>query len=50
MAENTKIIPTTVFTGFVGAGKTTIILNLIQQSPVKEKIAVKNEVGDVKVT
>ncbi|KAJ3322697.1 hypothetical protein HDV06_002748 [Boothiomyces sp. JEL0866] len=40
----------TVFTGFLGAGKTTIILDLLKKCPNDYKIVVlKNEFGDVKV-
>ncbi|KAI8892686.1 CobW/HypB/UreG domain-containing protein, partial [Globomyces pollinis-pini] len=43
-------IPITVFTGFLGAGKTTIILDLIQKFPKDYKVVLlKNEFGDVKV-
>jgi G3E family GTPase len=39
-------IPVTVFTGFLGAGKTTIILNLIKQLPKGYKsVWLKNEYG-----
>lgn len=40
-------IPVTVFTGFLGAGKTTIILNLLKRTNPKYKIILlKNEFGD----
>ncbi len=43
-------IPVTVFTGFLGAGKTTIILNLIKQMPSDYKmVLLKNEFGNVEV-
>ncbi|KAI8608314.1 CobW/HypB/UreG, nucleotide-binding domain-containing protein [Chytriomyces sp. MP71] len=43
-------IPVTVFTGFLGAGKTTILLALLSQIPKDYKVAVlKNEFGDVAV-
>ncbi|KAG0348762.1 hypothetical protein BG004_004229 [Podila humilis] len=43
-------IPVTVFTGFVGAGKTTIILSLLESMPKGYKFCLlKNEFGDVKV-
>ncbi|KAJ3164469.1 hypothetical protein HDU88_005346 [Geranomyces variabilis] len=46
----TRPIPITVFTGFVGAGKTTIILSLLKRLPVGYKVVLlKNEFGDVKV-
>ncbi|KAK9466509.1 CobW/HypB/UreG, nucleotide-binding domain-containing protein [Lipomyces arxii] len=42
--------PITVFTGFLGAGKTSLILSLLKQLPPKYKIAIlKNEYGDVKI-
>ncbi|KAH7341302.1 CobW/HypB/UreG, nucleotide-binding domain-containing protein [Rhizoctonia solani] len=43
-------IPVTVFTGFLGAGKTTIILSLLEQLPKDYKVVLlKNEFGDVEV-
>ncbi|EPZ36385.1 CobW/HypB/UreG domain-containing protein [Rozella allomycis CSF55] len=45
-----KIIPVTVFTGFLGAGKTTIILDILSKCDPAYKVAVlKNEFGDVQV-
>ncbi|ORY30733.1 cobW-domain-containing protein [Rhizoclosmatium globosum] len=47
---STNQIPVTVFTGFLGAGKTTILLSLLAQVPSDYKVCVlKNEFGDVKV-
>ena len=41
-------IPLTVFTGFLGAGKTTIILSLLPQLPPDYRVVLlKNEFGDV---
>lgn len=43
-------IPVTIITGFLGSGKTTLILNLIPQLPRSYKLALlKNEYGDVAV-
>jgi G3E family GTPase len=43
-------IPITIITGFLGAGKTTLILNLIPQLPKDYRLALlKNEFGDVAV-
>ncbi|KAF2810047.1 cobW-domain-containing protein [Mytilinidion resinicola] len=43
-------IPVTIITGFLGSGKTTLILNLIPQLPKSYKLALlKNEFGDVAV-
>ncbi len=43
-------IPTTVVTGSLGAGKTTLILNLIKQlSPDYKVLWLKNEYGDVNI-
>ena len=43
-------IPVTIITGFLGAGKTTLILNLIPQLPKNYRLALlKNEFGDVAV-
>lgn len=43
-------IPITVVTGFLGAGKTTVLLHLIPQLPKSYKLALlKNEFGDVAI-
>ncbi|KAF2737867.1 cobW-domain-containing protein [Polyplosphaeria fusca] len=43
-------IPITIITGFLGSGKTTLILNLIPQLPKSYKLALlKNEFGDVAI-
>jgi G3E family GTPase len=43
-------IPVNIFTGFLGSGKTTIILNLLKQLPHPEKVVwLKNEYGDVNI-
>ncbi|KAL8910683.1 MAG: hypothetical protein Q9171_004059 [Xanthocarpia ochracea] len=43
-------VPITIITGFLGSGKTTLILNLIPQLPHTYKIALlKNEYGDVAI-
>lgn len=43
-------IPITIITGFLGSGKTTILLNLIPQLPADYRLALlKNEFGDVAV-
>ncbi|KAF9256348.1 cobW-domain-containing protein [Marasmius fiardii PR-910] len=43
-------IPITVFTGFLGAGKTSIILGLLPQLPKDYKVVLlKNEFGDLEV-
>jgi G3E family GTPase len=48
--ESTGAIPITIITGFLGAGKTTLILNLIPQLPPTYRIALlKNEFGDVAI-
>lgn len=42
--------PVTILTGFLGSGKTTVILNLIPQLPPTYKLALlKNEFGDLAV-
>ncbi|KAF2877805.1 cobalamin synthesis protein/P47K:Cobalamin synthesis protein-like protein/P47K [Massariosphaeria phaeospora] len=44
------MIPITIITGFLGSGKTTLILNLIPQLPTTYKLALlKNEFGDVAI-
>jgi len=42
-----KTIPTTVFTGFLGSGKTTIIANIIEQlqQSGQQVVYIKNEIG-----
>ncbi|KAF8150572.1 CobW/HypB/UreG, nucleotide-binding domain-containing protein [Crassisporium funariophilum] len=43
-------IPITVFTGFLGAGKTSLILSLLPRLPKDYKVVLlKNEFGDVEV-
>ncbi|KAJ3200196.1 hypothetical protein HDU82_009114 [Entophlyctis luteolus] len=43
-------IPVTVFTGFLGAGKTTIVLSVLDQiKPGYKVVVLKNEFGDVEV-
>lgn len=50
MAASEKNIPITVFTGFLGAGKTTLILSLLPRLPKDYKVVLlKNEFGDVEV-
>ncbi|KAH8731425.1 CobW domain-containing protein [Phaeosphaeriaceae sp. PMI808] len=44
------MIPITIITGFLGSGKTTLILSLVPQLPKAYKLALlKNEYGDVAV-
>ena len=48
MASEHRPIPITVFTGFLGAGKTSIILALLSRLPIGYKLVLlKNEFGDV---
>ncbi|KAH9838698.1 cobW-domain-containing protein [Rhodofomes roseus] len=48
--EKTSHIPITVFTGFLGAGKTSIILSLLPKLPKDYRVVLlKNEFGDVEV-
>ncbi|CAG8534850.1 6361_t:CDS:2 [Paraglomus occultum] len=50
MQSEPKQIPITVFTGFLGAGKTTIILSLIPHLPKDYNLCLlKNEFGDIAV-
>ena len=45
---NLRPIPITVFTGFLGAGKTSIIIALLSRLPKDYKVVLlKNEFGDV---
>ena len=46
MSKRTSSI--TVFTGFLGAGKTTVILSLLKQLPSTTRtVLLKNEFGDI---
>ena len=46
--QKTSHIPITVFTGFLGAGKTSIILSLLPKLPEDYRVVLlKNEFGDV---
>lgn len=48
--KDSSAIPVTIFTGYLGAGKTTIITNLIKNMPPDYKIAwLKNEMGNTAV-
>lgn len=48
--EKMTSIPITIITGFLGSGKTTLILNLIPQLPKDYRLALlKNEFGDVAI-
>lgn len=50
VSPKTMPIPITIVTGFLGSGKTTLILNLIPQLPKTYKLALlKNEFGDVAI-
>lgn len=43
-------IPVTVFTGFLGSGKTTIIRNVVEQLPKSYKVVwLKNEYGSINI-
>lgn len=45
-----KVVPVTLITGYLGAGKTTIITNVIKNVPDNYKIAwLKNEIGNTAV-
>ncbi len=48
--QNIFAVPTNIITGFLGVGKTTVILNLLQKKPSNERWAVLvNEFGEVGV-
>jgi len=50
MENKNHKVPVTVFTGFLGAGKTTIILNAVSQLPENYKVVLlKNEFGQAEV-
>lgn len=48
MSEASITVPVTIFTGFLGSGKTTIISHLVDelQTQKQQVIYVKNEIGD----
>lgn len=47
-ADTSSTIPITVFTGFLGAGKTSVILSLLPQLPKGYRVVLlKNEFGDI---
>jgi len=46
MAKSLKI-PVTVLTGFLGAGKTTLINRLLQSEALKDTIVIVNEFGEI---
>ena len=46
-AQSHGKIPTTVFTGFLGAGKTSLIRNLLRQSAGRRLALIINEFGDI---
>lgn len=49
-STSSMAIPITIITGFLGSGKTTLILNLIPQLPKDYKLALlKNEFGDLAI-
>ncbi len=45
--QNTHKIPITVITGFLGAGKTTVVRNLLTQTGGRRITVIVNEFGDV---
>lgn len=47
MTQTFERVPCTVVTGFLGAGKTTLIRNLLEQSGGKRIAIIVNEFGDV---
>lgn len=48
MADRIESVPTNIVTGFMGVGKTTAILHLLEQKPASERWAVLvNEFGEV---
>lgn len=48
--QGSSPIPITVFTGFLGAGKTSVILSLLPQLPKDYRVVLlKNEFGDIEV-
>jgi len=49
--DHSKPTPVTCLTGYLGSGKTTMILSILKQLKPEYKVVVlKNEFGDVEVT
>ncbi|KAI9451582.1 cobW-domain-containing protein [Russula earlei] len=49
-SNSPSTIPITVFTGFLGAGKTSLILSILPQLPTAYRVVLlKNEFGDIEV-
>jgi len=46
---NVEKIPVTIITGFLGAGKTTFLNNLITGNPDKRFAIIENELGDIAI-
>jgi len=47
MTSNTQKIPATIITGFLGAGKTTLVRNILQTANGKRIALIINEFGDL---
>lgn len=45
MLDDTKIKPVTILTGFLGAGKTTYLNELLKQNPNRRYAIIENEIG-----
>ncbi len=48
---STQRVPTSIFSGFLGSGKTTIILHLVEQLQAagEQVVYIKNEIGDADI-
>ncbi len=49
LSRHQQKIPTTVFTGFLGAGKTSLIQNILRQADGRRIALIVNEFGDIGV-
>lgn len=47
--ESNKRIPVTIISGFLGAGKTTFINQVLKQNPQKKFALIENELGEISI-
>jgi G3E family GTPase len=47
--EATQVTPVTIITGFLGAGKTSLLNHLLSQATHKRVAVIENEFGEVNI-